>query len=271
MLSNIKILYSQNFKKGFAHKAICIMKKLYEKSKLWFALLWIIAYCLLFSVGDSLSSLLEIEKSVTLAIGLGLSTLLLVFLKKNRLLKDHGLCLPKNSLRSMLYYIPILVMLSTNLWYGVTVNYRPFELALYILSMLCVGLLEELIFRGLLFNAMRQNNIKAAVIVSSVTFGIGHVINLVNGSGAELLPNLLQVLYATTAGFMFVMIYYRSESLLVCIGAHGLFNALSAFSNEKAATTELRIAFSLLLAAITGGYAAYLAWSLKKEKNKTVN
>lgn len=245
-----------------------MLMKLYKKSEILFSVIWIIAYCLLFSAGDSLSSLLGVEKSVTLAVGLGLSALLLLFLKKNRLLKAYGLCLPKASPHSMLYYIPVLLMLSTNLWYGVTVNYKPLELVLYILSMLCVGLLEELIFRGLLFNAMRKNSLKAAVIVSSVTFGIGHVINLVNGSGAELLPNLLQVLYATTAGFMFVMIYYRSKSLLICIGAHGLFNALSAFANEKAATTELRIVFCLLLAAITGGYGAFLALSLKKGKNK---
>ncbi|MBE6532086.1 MAG: CPBP family intramembrane metalloprotease [Ruminococcaceae bacterium] len=239
------------------------MKKLYDKSRLWFALAWIIAYCVLMSVGDSLSALVGIDKSVTLAIGIFLSAILLLFLKKNGLYADYGLCKPKTSAKSMLYYIPIFVMFTANLWYGVTLNYGAPETALYILAMLCVGFLEEVIFRGLLFEAMRKDNVKAAIIVSSVTFGIGHIINLINGSGAELLPNLLQVVYATAAGFMFVMMYYKSKSLIVCIIAHGVFNVLSVFANESNATAEMRILTAALLTAITGAYALYLALSMK--------
>ncbi|MBQ3015684.1 MAG: CPBP family intramembrane metalloprotease [Clostridia bacterium] len=241
------------------------LKKLYDKSKIWFAVAWIIAYCVLMSVGDALSEMIGIEKSVTLVIGIILSAALLLFLKKNKLFADYGICAPKTSARSMLYYAPIIVMLTANFWYGVTLNYGAIETVLYIAAMLCVGFLEEVIFRGLLFEAMRKDNVKVAIIVSSVTFGIGHIINLINGSGAELLPNLLQVLYATSAGFMFVMMYYKSKSLLVCISAHGIFNALSVFANEANATAELRILSAVLLTLITVSYALYLAL-LKKEK-----
>ena len=129
----------------------------------------------------------------------------------------------------MLFYIPVIILLTANMWYGFRVNMSLLETILYILSMLCVGFLEELIFRGLLFNAMLKNGKNSAIIVSSVTFGVGHIINLINGSGAELLPNLLQVVYAIAVGFMFMMIYYRTKSLLPCIITHGVFNALSAF------------------------------------------
>ena len=241
------------------------LKKLYDKSKIWFAVTWIIAYCVLMSVGDALSLLIGVDKSITLAVGIILSAVLLIFLKKFGLFAEHGICLPKASARSMLYYLPILVMLSANLWYGTTLNYGALETVLYILAMLCVGFLEEVIFRGLLFDAMRKGNVRAAVIVSSLTFGIGHIINLINGSGAELLPNLLQVVYATAAGFMFVLMYYKSESLLVCIAAHGIFNALSAFANEAGATAEMRILTALLLTVITGSYALYLALSMRKK------
>ena len=57
------------------------MKKLYDKSHIWFAVLWIIAYCLLMSLGDSLSTAVGIEKSVTFLIGSGLSAGLWFFLK----------------------------------------------------------------------------------------------------------------------------------------------------------------------------------------------
>ena len=245
-----------------------VLKELYNKSKIWFAVMWIITYCVLLSVGDALSALIGIEKSVTLAIGILLLAILLLFLKKNGLLAEYGLCVPKTSARSMLYYIPSLVMLTANLWYGVSLNYGVLETILYILAMLCVGFLEEMIFRGLLFEAMRKDSVKAAIIISSLTFGIGHIINLINGSGAELILNLLQVVYATAAGFMFVMMYYKSKSLIVCIAAHGAFNAFSVFANEVNATAEMRILSAILLTAITGSYALCLALSIKNISEK---
>jgi len=244
-----------------------MLKKLYDKSKIWFAVSWIIAYCVLMSAGDALSATVGIEKSVTLAVGVALSAVLLLFLKKNGLFEAYGLCRSKVSARSMLYYIPIFVMLTANLWHGVKLNYDAGETALYILSMLCVGFLEEIIFRGLLFEAMRKDSLKAAIIVSSVTFGIGHIINLINGSGAEVIPNLLQVVYATAAGFMFVMMYCKSKSLIGCIAAHGIFNALSVFANEASLTQNMRIITAILLTVITGSYAAYIAWTMKEKSS----
>lgn len=166
----------------------------------------------------------------------------------------------------MLYYLPVLLMLTANLWYGVSLSRDATGAVLYILSMLLVGFLEEVIFRGLLFEAMRGDGERVAVIVSSLTFGIGHIINLVNGSGAELLPNLLQVVYATAAGFMFVLMYCKSRSLVVPIIAHGVFNALSVFASEAGISAEARILTALLLTVITGSYAVYLALSMIKGK-----
>ena len=242
-----------------------MLKKLYDISRIWFAIAWIIAYCILMSVGDSLSEIVGLEKSVTLPIGLALSALLLIFLYRNGQLRAYGLCLPQTSARSMLYYIPVLVMLTANLWYGFAMNLGVPETVLYILSMLTVGFLEEVIFRGLLFEAMRKDGERVAVIVSAVTFGIGHIINLINGSGVDLISNLLQIVYATSAGFMFVMIYLKSKSLIVCIAAHGIFNALSVFANEAASTPKSAIITAILLTVITGAYAAYLAYSMKKK------
>lgn len=239
-----------------------MLKKLYQKSEIWFAVVWIVAYCVLMSVGDGLSAMVGVEKSVTLAVAIALSVVLLLFLKNSNLMQRYGLCLPQKSAKQMLFYLPIVAMLTANLWHGLAINYSAVESVLYVLSMLCVGFLEEVIFRGLLFESLKKDNVKVAIIVSSVTFGIGHIINLFNGSGADLLPNVLQVVYATSAGFMFVMMYLRSKSLFVCIVAHGLFNALSAFSNN--ATTPMQnVVSALLLTAITGGYALYLAFAVK--------
>lgn len=241
------------------------MKKLYQKSELIFAIVWIVAYCVLLSVGDNLSENIGISKAVTFPISAVLSVMLFVFIKKNGLMKKYGFCKSAVSSKRMIFYVPLLLMLTVNLWYGVSMNLSAGETVLYILSMLCVGFLEEVIFRGLLFRAMAKDDIRSAVIVSSITFGIGHIINLINGSGAELTENILQVIYAVAAGFMFVMIYFKSESLISCIVTHGIFNALSVFSNEAVMTENQRIGSCVFLTVIGGFYAVYLAVAVKRE------
>ena len=240
------------------------MKSLYRKSELWFALAWIIAYCVLASIGDNLSVSIGIEKSITLPILIILSAVLYFFVKKNQLLQKYGLCKPVIPASKMLFYIPLLALLTVNLWYGISMNLSPLETVFYILSMFCVGFLEEMIFRGFLFRAMAKNGIKFAIIASSVTFGIGHIVNLINGSGAELLPNLLQVIYAIAIGFTFVMIYYKTESMLPCIFTHSIFNALSVFSNQTAITPKIDILSCIFMVLVTGAYAVYLSFAIKE-------
>ena len=243
-----------------------MLKKLYEKNEIWFAVVWIIAYVVLASTGDNISVDIGILKIVTLPILIILCVILFLFVKRNGLSKKYGLCKLEIPASKMMFYIPLVILLTANLWYGVTMNVSLLETVLYILSMLCVGFLEEMIFRGFLFNALAKDGVKSAIIVSSVTFGIGHIVNLVNGSGTELLPNLLQVIYAVAIGFAFVMIYYMTKSLVPCILTHSIFNSLSAFANEAVTTPQKQIISGVLITIIAGGYALYITL-LVKEKN----
>ena len=242
-----------------------MLKKLYDRSEIWFAVAWIFAYVFLASAGDSASEALGMPKALTLPILVALSAGLYAFVKKHGLGEKYGLCKSRLPGAKVLYYIPLLVLLTANLWYGVRMNQPLPETVLFILSMFCVGFLEEMIFRGFLFRAMAVDGVKSAILVSGITFGIGHIVNLVNGSGAELLPNLLQVVYAMAAGFAFVMLFYRTGSLLPCIVTHSVFNALSAFANEADMTPRRQIVSALLLTVIAGGYALYLALAVRQE------
>ena len=247
-----------------------MLKKLYDKSDLWFSIVWIIAYVILASIGDNLSLEIGIEKVVTLPILIILSFVLFFFISKNKLYNKYGLCKSNVNHSKMLFYIPLIILITTNLWYGVTLNFTYLETVFYILSMFCVGFLEEMIFRGLLFKAMEQNDVKSAIIVSSVTFGIGHIVNLINGSGANLISNLLQVVYAMAIGFTFVMIFYKTKSILPCIMTHSIFNALSAFSNEAIMIPQNEIISGIIITIIAGVYALYIAFMIK-EKDKENN
>jgi membrane protease YdiL (CAAX protease family) len=245
-----------------------MIKKLYEKSEIWFAVAWIITYCVLSSIGDNMSASVGVLKIITLPILIVLTVILYLFVKKNGLTEKYGLCKPQISAVRMLFYIPLIVLMTVNLWNGFVMNASPLETLLYVLSMLCIGFLEEMIFRGFLFNAMVKDGVKSAIIVSSVTFGIGHIVNLVNGSGAELLPNILQVIYAVAIGFAFVMIYYKTKSLLPCIVTHGLFNAASAFADKTDITSQRRIVTAVLIAIIAGAYALYITFVIKNKETK---
>ncbi len=239
------------------------MKKLYEKSSLAFAIVWIVAYCFLMSVGDSLSDSVGMSKVVTLPIALILSATLFIFIKTNGLTKKYGLCQSIISARKMIFYLPLVILMAANLFYGLTLNLSVPETILYILTMFCVGFLEEVIFRGLLFKAMAENGIKSAIIVSSITFGMGHIINLFNGSGAELLTNILQIIYAAAAGFMLVMIFHKTGSLIPCIVFHGIFNALSVFADDSVLSLNQQIISCVFLVVVSGSYGAYIALKVK--------
>lgn len=157
------------------------MRKVYEKSELRFALIWIGIYVVLMNAADSVSETIGAAKIVTAPICAGLVLAMYLWIRRNGLKEKYGLCPFQGSAKQYLFFIPLVLLASTNLWWGVRLKYTPAETALYVVSMLCVGFLEEVIFRGFLFKALCRTSVKQAVVISSVTFGIGHIVNLLNG------------------------------------------------------------------------------------------
>ena len=243
-----------------------MMNRLYKKNELLFSLIWIAIYVFGLSAADNLSKTLGMEKIITVVVSILLSAILFIWMQNNNLFRKYGLCRSQIPASKMLYYIPLILMMSVNLWYGASMNLSIAETVFYIISMLAVGFLEEIIFRGLLFQAMCKDRVKMAVIVSSITFGMGHIVNLINGSGADLLSNVLQVGYAIAAGFLFTVIFYKTKSLLACIGTHSVLNALSVFGNETAMTAGKEIISAAALAGISILYTIYI---LKLDGNRS--
>ncbi len=244
------------------------MTKLYEKNELTFAIVWIVIYCVLQSLANPLNKVIGIEYSVSAVFCLLQTFILFAFIIKNKLQKRYGLCISPFSARRFLYYIPLMILASGNLWNGIAVNYTLPETICRIVCMLCVGFLEELIFRGFLFMAIAKNNVKSAIIISSVTFGVGHLINLFNGSGMNIVSNLCQIIFAIAVGFLLVTIFYRGESLIPCIIVHSAINTLSTFANETGFTTEMRLIHIAVLIIITVVYTLILTKTLPKKAMK---
>ena len=242
------------------------MREIYEKSELRFALIWIGIYVVLMSAADSVSETIGAAKIVTAPICAGLVLAMYLWIRRNGLKEKYGLCPFEGSAKQYLFFIPLVLLASTNLWWGVRMNYSPAETALYVVSMLCVGFLEEVIFRGFLFKALCRTSVKQAVVISSVTFGIGHIINLFNGSGMDLVNNLCQIVFAIAVGFLLVTIFYRGGSLLPCILVHSAINALGTFANDTGLTVGLRLLHIAALIAITVAYTLILTKTLPKNQ-----
>ena len=247
------------------------MKRLYEKNELTFAIAWIVIYCVLQSLANPLNEVIGIEYAASAAFCILQTIVLFTFIRKNNLQKRYGLCKSSVPACRFLYYVPLIVLASENLWNGVALNYSPAETTWRIVCMLCVGFLEEVIFRGLLFKAIAKDNIRSAVVISSVTFGIGHIVNLVNGSGMNLLNNLCQIVFAIAVGFLLVMIFYRGGSLLPCIIVHSAINTLGTFANDTNLTTEMQLLHIGILLAITVGYTLVLTGMLPKNQWEHTN
>ena len=200
-----------------------------------------------FGIGDYRSTIINTIFSITLVA-------LMIILKKTTY---YGLIKVTN-LKKYLYFIPLFLIVSVNLWNGININNSTNEIIFYILTMINIGFIEEIIFRGFLFKMMEKDNAKRAIIISAITFGIGHVINLFNG--AELIPTLMQICYAISIGYLFVIIFYKSKSLIPCIITHSLVNSLSIFNVE---TTISLYVSSIFLIIVPLVYAVYINRTIK--------
>lgn len=173
------------------------------------------------------------DDSPYMALGLiVISALMFLFVRKHDLSEKYGLAGWAKNSRAMLWFIPLWILASGNLWGGILPDYQGAGLLFAAVSMALVGFAEELIFRGFLFKAMlKDGNVKASIIVSSVTFGLGHIVNLLTGHA--LFETLMQMLLAVAIGFIFTFAFYKSGSLLPCILAHSLIDVLSVFTPDR--------------------------------------
>lgn len=238
------------------------MKKLYEKNGILFAIGWIVLY----TVGiGSLRSLGDDSPYMLLGL-IAISALLLLFVTKNGLTEECGLSGWAKNSRAMLWFLPLWGMACCNLIAGIRPEYTMPGLLYACLSMALVGFAEEVIFRGFLFRAMlRDGGVKTAVIVSALTFGIGHIVNLLTGH--DLGETLVQVVYAVTVGFAYTLAYYKSGSLLPCILAHSLTDVFYVLGPSDVAPALYWAAHAVVFVLA----ACYCVYLLRRVETPAVN
>ena len=228
------------------------MNKIFEKYETIFCISLIILYiinnsfCIQnFGIDSYKSAIINTIFSIALVI-------LMIVLKRT---KYYGLTKVTN-FKKYLYFIPLVLIVSVNLWNGININNSTSEIIFYMINMINIGFIEEIIFRGFLFKMIAKDSVKSAIIISTITFGIGHIINLFNG--ADLVPTLLQIGYAMSIGYLFAIIFYKSGSLIPCIITHSLVNSLSIFNVGSSYISSI---FLIIFPLI---YAVYINKTMKE-------
>ncbi len=230
------------------------MKKIFEKHETLCCMLLIVVYVVSNSYCMQNWGWTDYRSAIVNTI---FSVVLLALVISLKRVSYYGLTKVEN-VKKYLYFFPLLLIISVQLWNGININNTPSEILFHIIFMMNVRFLEEMIFRGFLFKMMAKDNIKSAIIVGSITFGMGHIVNLLNG--ADLLSTLMQICYATAIGYLFVTIFYKSKSLIPCIIVHGVFNSLPILS-VGGVSSYIETVF---LVVVSLGYAFYINKRVKE-------
>ena len=227
------------------------MRKFYETKPVLFAILWIVVYVVLIAplrgrFGDG---------SLQMLLGLvAISAALLAAIRLLGIQKELGMTRWLQNGKALLWLLPMWVLSTGNLWGGVSVRYDAITSVMAVLSFLLVGVAEEIIFRGFLFNGMKKTGrLTVAIVVSAITFGMGHIVNLLTGHATA--ETLVQMIFAVAWGFMFTFAYLKGGSLLPCIAIHGLIDAFSVFARDNAAADWAYIIATVVIAVV---YCLYL-------------
>lgn len=252
------------------------MKKLYEKNEIAFALTWIGLYVVVMNIAlqfcdgfDNLASKTVTQVLVPVVCILVLAAAATGWILKHGLAGKYGLCRFRGNLRLYLWFLPLILMSCTNLKNGLTLSAPAGVALLMAVNLAAGGYVEEIIFRGFLFRAMAKENLRSAIIVSAITFGVGHIVNVFNT--ADIYGVLLQVGYAIVIGFLYTIIAYKGGSLWPCIASHMFVNFSSVFAQEQGLFTNLvatifgqatpglvETCSALLIILISGSYALWL-------------
>lgn len=88
---------------------------------------------------------------------------------------------------------------------------------------IAAGFVEEMVFRGVVLNLLKEKwNIKVAVLIPSVLFGLIHII----GMDFSIISSLLVLIAGTMVGIMFSMIAIESGSVWNSGIVHSLWNII---------------------------------------------
>lgn len=208
------------------------MKYLRENKPIWHAMVWVAVYVALVNVGDLMSPQLPTGVPVTgILLGL-LSIALLIYLRRTGLVAFYGLRRPqRGAMGFALYLVPLFAIAFLQYAKGLIPDLDAMTVLFACLLVAGVAFIEELLFRGFLFQALlEKSNLNRAILISGVTFGIGHIVNLARGYSVS--DQLIQIVAAVAIGIALAYCVALTGSIVPGVVFHALFNLSGTLTNH---------------------------------------
>lgn len=169
--------------------------------------------------------------------------------------------------QDILLYAPLLVVLAI-LFIGndgLNLTSIPNLLLMLVMQIFVVGLIEEIMFRGIMLKALESKGTTVAVLVSSVLFGITHALQLIGGQSLE--DTILQIVYAFVLGAVLALLVLHKHTLMATIVFHGVHN----FLNLMAKTEHTASILDYVIVAILIVFMIWLFMKLNRSKSYNSN
>lgn len=162
--------------------------------------------------------------------------------------------------QDILLYAPLLVVLAILFISneGLNLTSIPNLLLMLIMQIFVVGLIEEIMFRGIMLKALESKGTTVAVLVSSVLFGVTHALQLIGGQSLE--DTILQIVYAFVLGAVLALLVLHKHTLMATIVFHGIHNFLNLMPKTERTA-------SLLDYVIVAILIVYMIWLFMKVRN----
>lgn len=199
------------------------MRKLQDIKPIWHALIWIAVYIVAVNIGDLVGERLSFPGMTSLVL-VALSGVLLLYLRAGHRLSFYGIRrVEPGTMPLTLFYVPLFAIAFVQYGKGFATGLDWQRVLFAIVLVVAVGFIEELLFRGFLLQALRtRGNLTRAILISGVTFGIGHIVNLLRGY--SLTDQALQLVGAILIGIALAYCMVLTGSILPGVAFHALFN-----------------------------------------------
>lgn len=221
--------------------------------------IWIMMYGIIYSFSERFSKLFGENHILTVFAIMLYIVVLNIFLKKRKRLSVYGICFPKHWRKKDIgWLMPLLSFPFINMYLKGNQTMLQNSLITFLLMLFTV-FLEELLFRGYLlvylFEKYGIDNKWIGMIISSVLFGMFHIVNLFQG--ADISYTMIQMLCACGIGLCLCVLVAHYKSIFPGVIVHYLIN-ITSFDMEKSNYHVLL--FFFILSVLHIFYACLLKW-----------
>lgn len=133
-------------------------------------------------------------------------------------------------LKSIYLILLVIILAFTPIIYGLKEHSLNMIVMLLITSLL-IGFSEECVNRGLILTALKPKGKRQAILISSLIFGLFHLSIIFRG--IDIVSILFLVLFAFGFGLVMAVVRYETDSLLVLILIHALWDFMSFMCNPN--------------------------------------